>query len=691
MCVNRLNLFSAAILVSLILLSMQSLFTESQISLPREETVFVTGAQWTPASTWNPIAPSQTWGTQVFGGFLYLPLFQYIPGLDSWLPIIASKWEWIDNETIRVYIRPEAKWSDGTPITADDVEYTFRLSRMVGSGPAAGSEAYLRSVEVVNEKTVDFKMNTTTSNYFMFLLYALQFTPVPKHVFEPVYNQIGGDIINWRNCGNVCQQNPAMPQVVSGPYRLYYFDELRIVYERIDDWWGKSIFGLPGPRYIVHRIYLSNEQAILDLMQGNVDWSGIFIPQIWTLFSKGVGTYYSSPPYFRPHQIVVLYINNQVEELKDPVLRKAIAYAINYNELINKAWYGYTEQASVSLVFGIYPEQRKWINTTLAREYWGNDLALVATNQDLARQLLDQAGYRDIDGDGFRETPSGKKLSLTIMVPSGWTDWMLAAELIAASLRNIGLNAQSVPVDYGAYWGNINSGSYTLLIGWTTTMNFAHPWEMYRYTLDPRLTPPTGNWGWYNNSAIISLLENSAKAVTYEEKMKYYTEIQRIIYEEMPVIPLVYAPQWYSYNTKYWVGWPNENNPWWTEVAPYKEYSLPLWTLFSLVKPGSQVSAPTWAKPVNEGGLLIPNVKLFQELANITGISVIETTTTTTSPTTTTTATTASPATTTTPATTTPVQSERGQNALLVIGVAVLALVVIAIVVRLIIKGRGVR
>lgn len=623
-----MNLFRAQLsLVLLCLVITPSLVTplvHTQVEYPRGEVLFVTGAQWTPPSTWNPMSPSQTWGTQSFGGFLYLPLFQYIPGLDMWIPIIAERFEIPDNNTIRVKIRQEARWSDGKPITAHDVEFTYNLSIALGTGPAAGADLYLDRVKAVDEKTVEFYINPNNRNYFMFVWYSLQLTPVPKHIYEFVYQRLGNQIVEWRNCGGVCEDVGGLnlPQVVSGPYKLEYFDELRVIYRRFDDWWGRTVFGLPGPRYLIHRIYLSNEQIILDLMQGNVDWGGIFVPMVWQLFKQNVGTYFKAPPYFRPNQILVLYINNNIDYLRDPSLRRAIAYAIDYKEIIEKAWYGYTTQASMSFVFEYYPQYRPWINTTLASAYWGTSNAKVITNKTHAATILDEAGYRDLDGDGYRETPQGDQFSITILVPTGWTDWMIAADLIAGDLQEVGINAQANPVDYGAYWGYLIGGTYTALIGWLPAPSFSHPWDTYRYLLDPRLTPPAGNWGWYNNTRVVSLIDECSKATTYEDLMHYYTEIQRLIYEEIPAIALVYAPQWYVYSTRVWQGWPNEDNPWWTEVAPYKEYSLALWVLFSLNREG-RIQSPSWSMSVDKGGLLIPNRELMEALAEAAGLVFI--------------------------------------------------------------------
>jgi peptide/nickel transport system substrate-binding protein len=99
----------------LLLLLVLSL-TLAAVTLPGEETVYIAGALWGPATTWNLYAAQSTWGTDQF---LYLPAFQYDLGRDAWIPVIAEKYEFVNSTTVRIYIRKEAKWSDGREITSE--------------------------------------------------------------------------------------------------------------------------------------------------------------------------------------------------------------------------------------------------------------------------------------------------------------------------------------------------------------------------------------------------------------------------------------------------------------------------------------------------------------------------------------------------------------------------------------------
>ncbi|WP_241240746.1 ABC transporter substrate-binding protein, partial [Thermotoga sp. Ku-13t] len=138
----------------LILLSLVLASALAQVSLPREETVYVAGAIWGPATTWNLYAAQSTWGTDQF---LFIPAFIYDLGKDAWLPMIAESYQFVDDKTLRIKIREEAKWSDGVHITADDYVYTFELTKKLGIGPGTGWNDYIESVKAIDRKVVEFK------------------------------------------------------------------------------------------------------------------------------------------------------------------------------------------------------------------------------------------------------------------------------------------------------------------------------------------------------------------------------------------------------------------------------------------------------------------------------------------------------------------------------------------------------
>jgi len=576
----------------------------AQQAIPREDTVYVIGAQWGPPPSWNLYSPQQTWGV---GLFLYLPLFIYSWYKDAWLPMIGERFEFVDPYTIRVYIRPEASWSDGKPITAQDVEYTYFVTQKLNIGPGTGCWDYVEYIKAVGDKVVEARIKDPPKNYFSFIGCVLGFTPLPRHVIEPLYTQMGDKLKEWKN------DDPAK-QVVSGPYKLYFYSDDRVIYARLDNWWGQKIFGLPKPRYLAHIIYKDNPSANLAFEQGDADWAGTFIPSVWQLFTKDIRTWYGDKPYYVGEGVNLLYINYKKNPaLANPAVRKAIAYAIPYTDMLEKAYFGYGVQASMSMVNDLVPANKQWIDSDLCNRVWGSPDCRIKTDLDMANKILDEAGYK-MGPDGIRVAPDGTKLSgFTISVPYGWTDWMAMCEMIAANLKKIGIDVRTDFPDFSVWWQRIVDGTYDMIIGWSAGPGYDHPWNVYRFVLDPRLTPPSGDWANYKNPEIPGLLDQAASAADPNVRKQIYSKIQEIIYRDLPAIPLFYGAHWYAYNTKYWVGWPNNENPWWFPVAPWAGGNLPV--LFGIAKKGETPSVPTWLKPAEQGGLLIPMSSVWDALA----------------------------------------------------------------------------
>ncbi|OQY10959.1 MAG: peptide ABC transporter substrate-binding protein [Marinitoga sp. 4572_148] len=578
------------------------------VQLPREETVYVTGALWGPATTWNLFAAQSTWGTDQF---LYVPLYHYNIQKDAWLPWLAESYEFINPTTLRVKIRDEARWSDGIPITADDLVFTWNLTKKLGLGPNAGWNTYIKEIVAIDSKTIEFRANEENMNYFNFLSNALGAKPMPKHVFEPLANEGKvGDFINDKN------------QVVSGPYKLYHSDTNIISYQRIDDWWGKDIFGLPGPKYIAHVIYKDNAAAALAFEREDADWSSLFIPKVEDLWQKKklpVGTWKSELPYFTPDGLAFLYINNTKPLLNDINVKKAIAYAIPYKEMLAKAYFGYGEQAHPSMVMDVVESYRKWIDYDLAKKTWGTKDGKIKTDLKKAEKILDEAGFKK-GKDGIRVDKNGNKLgTFTISVPYGWTDWMMMCEMIAKNLRSIGIDVQTEFPDFSVWADRMTKGTFDLIISWSVGAGFDHPYNIYRFVLDPRLSKPVGevtwagDWERYQNPEVVELLDKTVSTLDPEERKQAYFRLQKLVYRDLPSIPIFYNAHWYEYSTKYWKNWPNENNPTWYPGGP--QGSTALAVTFSINK-GESTTNENMFKTLNNGGFLVPTSKVFDDLQN---------------------------------------------------------------------------
>ncbi|RLF20564.1 MAG: ABC transporter substrate-binding protein [Thermoprotei archaeon] len=570
--------------------------------IPRSEIVWVgevTGAV-APAG-WNPMLPDTSWG--VF--LMYCSLFLYSSRDDVWIPYLAESFRWIDEYTFEVKIRPEARWWDGTPVTADDVKYTFDLAKRY-TLPWSGYWDYFDRVEVVDAKTVRFVLKKI--NYYQLLSALHTVLILPKHRFEKLEAELGPKITEFKD-------DDPEKIIGCGPYRLLTWATDHWIYVRVDDWWGKDIFGLPRPKYVGRREYKDNTASALAYERGEHDVSTDFYPAIWefwTVKKLARRTYFAHPPYFLPGDVILLYITYTKYPLNVTVVRRAIAHAIPYNDLVSKAYFNYSVRASPSMIIHIYPAYAKWIDKDLLEKY-GYDYDL-----EKAKKILDEAGIIDRDGDGVREMPDGTKLGpYTIQVPYGWTDWMMMCEMIAENLRKIGIDVRTEFPDFSVWWDRIIRGTFDLVICWSAGPGFDHPWNVFRVVMDYRLTGPvgeaypSGDWERYRNPEVAELLDAIAAETDPEKLAKMYSRLQEIALKDLPAIPLFYGAVWYEFSEEYWVGWPKEEDPrWFGAGGMWTVNSIPVY--FFIAPKGETPTVPAWIKE-----LQFPTSKLFEELAKV--------------------------------------------------------------------------
>ena len=572
------ELLLAMMLVVLLLPTLASV--SAQEELPREETVIVSSA-WGPPSGWNPLLPDACYGYQL----MYPKLYLYSPFTDEWIPYAAESYKWVDKYTIQIKIRDEAKWWDGVPVTAEDVKYSLELGKKYVVAMYTPLWDYIESVEVIDDKTVQIATSEDKLNYFQ--LFSVLTGPIilPKHVWENYEAEYGDKITtDFRN------DNP--DEIVgAGPYRLKSWTETVYYYERVDDWWGKDIFGVPRPKYLSHPDMKDNMAAALAFESGDLDMMTHFTPEIWKMWEeKGLArrTYYAHPPYYVGGGVTFLWINYESKPLDDPAVRRAIAYALPVDEMIEKAYYNYGTKAVAVPI----------IHTSAAAALIDQDLIDQhgwEYNVDKAKEILDSAGIVDTDGDGVREMPDGTPLSgFTIQVPYGWTDWMMMCDMIATSLGEIGIEVTTDFPDFSVWWSRLSEKNWDFVIGWAdASPGYSHPWNSFRSTMDSRLSHPAGNWENYNNPDVEPLIDAIPKESDAEVLKNIYSQLQEIWLTDIPGVPLFYGATWYEYSEDYWVGWPNEENGFWfANLYGNVEGLLPV--LFTLVPNGETPVQPDW-------------------------------------------------------------------------------------------------
>jgi len=512
---------------------------------PRNETLYTTGVQWGPPSNWNP------WngGGYSIGsvGLIYETLFIYDPLTDTFSPWLAESAEWTDDTTWHVKLREGLTWTDGTPLTADDVKFTMELADPNGAYKVGlafqNMWKSLNSIDKIDDLNLDFKFKENPPYQEVGFYFMYQVPIVPKHLWEGMSTE---DITGGAN------ENP----VGSGMYLAELMDQDRAVLVRNDNWWGIKVFGKsPAPKYIVDIVVPSNNVGLGLVLQGGIDLDNNFLPGVASLVKGGYGikTYYPDAPYMIPANTVQLIFNLKKPPMDDLNFRKAMAYAINVDDIVQNDYAGLVKASDPT---GLMPSWEKYVDQDVVKELgWSYD-------PEKAKQILADAGYKDVDGDNFLEAPDGSKIDLKITCPSGWTDWMAAIQIISRNAETIGLKLTPEYPDYGGWLDSLLKGTLDMSIRneaqLSSTVYSYYMW-IFQHPLETIETAQWGNYGRYENQEAFDLVDQLDRVkVGDDEAIKAITsELQRITLTDLPTIPLWYNGLWAQMSDKVWTNWPS--------------------------------------------------------------------------------------------------------------------------------------
>lgn len=508
----------------------------SPASYPRKETLFTSGTQWGPPSTWNPMnTGNYATGTV---GLVYETLFLYDPLTDEFEPWLAESGGWTSDTVYELKVRDGVNWSDGKPFTADDVIFTVELGKLE-SVPYHPLWDWLQSAEKVDDHTVRFTFSQPRYQQWANWIYFNAI--VPKHLWE---GRAEKDVTAGAN------EKP----VGTGPYLYQTHDQDRMVWVKNDNWWGKTALKLDvKPKYIVDIVNSSNEAALGLLLQGGIDLSNNFLPGVSTLINGGykLQTYYPQAPFMLSANTAWLVPNTTRKPMDDPAFRRALAYSVDVNKIVNGVYGQIVKPANPT---GLLPTWDKYVDSAVVNELgFGFD-----TNR--AKSTLAAAGYRDTDGDGLIEGKDGAKVELSLIVPSGWTDWMESIKVIAEGAKAAGINVRTEFPDYDSLVDARSTGQFDLLINNERQVdNTPERYYDYIFRMPVLEQQTTVNFGRYQNQQAWDLVQQlDGTPVDDVEGMKKITsQLQRIQLTDMPIIPLWYNGMWAQASNSVWTNWPS--------------------------------------------------------------------------------------------------------------------------------------
>ncbi len=537
-------------------------------SLPREETLYFSGQQWGAITDYNPFsANSNNWWVEQNSDarvMVFETLFMFNQSDGKMYPLLASGYEQAD-KVFTIHMNPDAHWSDGTPVTARDAVYTFEAHKRLETVQSANIWNYIESVAAPDDATFVITAKTEGFNPLKILENLPKIYIVCEAQMSALEAELGGDKEAVKTAKNE-------KLIASGPYKPFFDDETKVVVIRDDNYWGQatSLFGkLPAPKYLAHTIFADNNAGAVALQQGEVDVSQQFMPEIWKMWESGlpISTYLDDLPYYECVALPTAIFNVTKPGLDQVVVRKALAMATDYNQIATAAMSGYTplmSDVAPSMMNPTVGEQGLIDKDALKDLQWtGNQI-------DEANALLDEAGIKDTNGDGFREY-DGANIAFTVQCPSGWTDWNAALEMVAAAGQKIGFDVTTLWTTAGEWTENKNTGNFDVIMNSYDGASISNPWTRTYQTLYDSKIPvgESANWnfGRYVNPAADAIIDE-IPLVTDQAKLKeLYTEINKIYLTDVPCFALMYRPGlFHTVNESVWTGFPQAGDG--TNIPP---------------------------------------------------------------------------------------------------------------------------
>jgi peptide/nickel transport system substrate-binding protein len=505
---------------------------------PRGQTLYTSGTMYGPPVNWNPLAVgSFATGTL---GLVYEPLFLYDPLADKFIPWLAKSGTWNSPTSYTLTLRSGVTWSDGQPLTANDVVFTINLGKQTAV-PYHSIWTFVKSVSAVNTSTVQVTFSKPAYQEWNSFLYGSDggSSPIlPAHIWSSVP---ASQVVTEAN------KNP----VGTGAYTVAAATQQSEVLQRNPKWWGLAA-GYTVPGYIVDLVNGSNNEMLGQVLQGSIDLSNNFLPGISKLIGGiggyGLQTYYPSAPYMLSANTAQLVMNLTKAPMNDVHFRQALARAINVNQVVNIDYSNIVKAANPT---GLLPTWNKYVDPTVVKKYG------FSYDPAKARAMLTAAGYKL--KNGYFTMPNGKPINLSLIVPQGWSDWMEAIQLISQSAKASGIKITPSFPSYNDLVSKRDSANYDLVVNNDQQLSDS-PYTYYYWLFhQPILKSQTfANYARYNNKTAWNLVnqldQEQGGTAAFKKTM---SQLETIALKDMPTIPMWYNGAWAQYNTTCWTGWPS--------------------------------------------------------------------------------------------------------------------------------------
>jgi peptide/nickel transport system substrate-binding protein len=444
-------------------------------------------------------------------------IFANLYDLDRQGNVVAEPWSLAsepvqvsdDGKTYTVKLKPEAKWSDGQPVSADDVIFTLNALRNpeVGS-PGISQFDKVEDVTKTDDHTVTIKLKQVYAPF----PYALASAMLPSHVLKNVKPK---DLQN-----DAYGKDPAKT-VTNGPWKWTEWKQKQyLAFEADPNYWGPK----PHIQKVIHKIYADQNTEIQALLKGDTDMtSAIPVTMVDAVKkSKDISVILEPGPQYE-----YFAFNFNGSNFKDKVspftgmkTRQAIAYALDRQGMIDNVLKGTGKPLSGPFLPG------SWADPGDAAVHYSYD-------KEQAKKLLAEDGWK-AGSDGIL-VKDGHRFSFELQYNAGNSRREQVAVVIQQNLKDVGIEATPKGIDFSSWIDqNVNPGKFqAILLSWSLN----NPDPDGESIFSSKYFPPNGqNVGWYKNEKLDALWVKGYSVTDQAERKQVYQEVAKEISTDLPYV-----------------------------------------------------------------------------------------------------------------------------------------------------------
>ncbi|HWY97669.1 MAG TPA: ABC transporter substrate-binding protein [Bacteroidia bacterium] len=476
-------------------------------------------------------------------------------------------------------IRKEAKWDNGTPITAKDAEFTLKAIKNINVNDEALRNYYdmvsdmilysdnpRKFTIVYNEKYIMATVATGTDTYI-----------VPEYVYDS-NKYLEGFTVKQMYSDTSVFHDPKMlafakefnsdkysrdPKFISGS-GAYHFVEWttgqRIVLEKKANWWGDALntnncFFEAYPSKIIYQTISDMTTALVSVKAGNIDVINFIKPDEFAELPKSEKFTQNFNTY-NPLRLAYTYIglNMANPKLTDEYTRKAIAYLVDVPRIIKDVFYGYGKQ----IIGAVSP-----MDTT---EY-NYDIKPYQFSIDTAKALLAAAGWKDSDGDGVLDKViDGKKTDFTLEYKfnSGNEQRKRIGLMFQEAARKVGISVEIKQEETNVYLGDLKAHNFEMYMGGWVFQPGPQDYKQIYYTTSAQKGSNYVNFGDTKSDALIDSMRTELDPLKEAQMIK---RLQIIMHDKCGYIYLCTQEALIAISKKYSNAYPSANNPFYWEAG----------------------------------------------------------------------------------------------------------------------------